>query len=184
MNSCFAMARMSKPGSFRILPALSPLCQRRTLLLRVNASSKSQLAKLDSLQLSVSLILCLSRCMETKSSAFRFTNPRAEGSTSHGAEGSGRSTETHSSTTGTLSAHPQRSIATSQTAGRLTRGDIRVKGALDHLQHMTLSIDPAAVVQRQLEAYYARDVDALLATYAEDAQIAKAWSIVGEKIMD
>jgi hypothetical protein len=30
--------------------------------------------------------------------------------------------------------------------------------------------DPAAVVQRQLDAYNARDVDALLATYAGDAQ--------------
>lgn len=29
---------------------------------------------------------------------------------------------------------------------------------------------PAAVVQRQLEAYNARDVDAILATYAPDAQ--------------
>src|SRR5688500_15871066 len=29
---------------------------------------------------------------------------------------------------------------------------------------------PEAVVQRQLDAYNARDVDALLATYAEDAQ--------------
>lgn len=29
---------------------------------------------------------------------------------------------------------------------------------------------PAAVVQRQLEAYNARDLDALLATYAENAQ--------------
>jgi hypothetical protein len=36
---------------------------------------------------------------------------------------------------------------------------------------MTLSSDPAAVVQRQLDAYNARDVDALLATYAEDAQM-------------
>jgi hypothetical protein len=30
--------------------------------------------------------------------------------------------------------------------------------------------DPEAVVQRQLEAYNARDVDAILAVYAEDAQ--------------
>ena len=30
--------------------------------------------------------------------------------------------------------------------------------------------DPAAVVQRQLDAYNAHDLDALLATYAEDAQ--------------
>jgi len=30
--------------------------------------------------------------------------------------------------------------------------------------------DSAAVVQRQLDAYNARDVDALLATYADDAQ--------------
>lgn len=33
-----------------------------------------------------------------------------------------------------------------------------------------VSIDPEAVVQRQLEAYNARDVDAILAVYAEDAQ--------------
>lgn len=33
-----------------------------------------------------------------------------------------------------------------------------------------LSDDPAAVVQRQLDAYNARDVDALLAVYADDAQ--------------
>ncbi len=32
------------------------------------------------------------------------------------------------------------------------------------------SHDPAAVVQRQLDAYNAHDVDALLAAYAEDAQ--------------
>jgi hypothetical protein len=36
---------------------------------------------------------------------------------------------------------------------------------------MTLSTDPAAVVQRQLDAFNARDIDALLATYAEDAQM-------------
>lgn len=36
---------------------------------------------------------------------------------------------------------------------------------------MTLTSNPAAVVQRQLDAYNARDVDALLATYAEDAQM-------------
>jgi hypothetical protein len=30
--------------------------------------------------------------------------------------------------------------------------------------------DPASVVQRQLDAYNARDVDGILATYAEDAQ--------------
>ena len=36
---------------------------------------------------------------------------------------------------------------------------------------MTISHDPAAVVQRQLEAYNARDLDALLATYAPDAQL-------------
>jgi hypothetical protein len=32
------------------------------------------------------------------------------------------------------------------------------------------SNDPEAVVQRQLDAYNARDIDALMATYAEDAQ--------------
>lgn len=33
-----------------------------------------------------------------------------------------------------------------------------------------MSASPAAVVQRQLEAYNRRDVDALLAVYADDAQ--------------
>jgi hypothetical protein len=36
---------------------------------------------------------------------------------------------------------------------------------------MPLSNDPAAVVQRQLDAFNARDLDALLATYADDAQM-------------
>ncbi len=36
---------------------------------------------------------------------------------------------------------------------------------------MPLTNDPAAVVQRQIEAFNARDLDALLATYAEDAQM-------------
>jgi hypothetical protein len=36
---------------------------------------------------------------------------------------------------------------------------------------MTLSTDPAAVVQRQLEAFNARNLDALLVTYADDAQM-------------
>jgi hypothetical protein len=36
---------------------------------------------------------------------------------------------------------------------------------------MIPSNDPAAVVQRQLEAFNARDIDALLAAYAEDAQM-------------
>ena len=35
---------------------------------------------------------------------------------------------------------------------------------------MTLSTAPESVVQRQLDAYNARDVDALMATYADDAQ--------------
>jgi putative hydrolase of HD superfamily len=35
---------------------------------------------------------------------------------------------------------------------------------------MPPSNDPAAVVQRQLDAFNARDLDALLAAYAEDAQ--------------
>ena len=35
---------------------------------------------------------------------------------------------------------------------------------------MKESHDPSSVVQRQLDAYNARDVDAILATYAEDAQ--------------
>jgi hypothetical protein len=36
---------------------------------------------------------------------------------------------------------------------------------------MTRLNDPAAVVQRQLDAFNARDLDALLATYAEDAEM-------------
>jgi hypothetical protein len=36
---------------------------------------------------------------------------------------------------------------------------------------MLLSNDPAAIVQRQLEAFNARDIDALLSTYAEGAQL-------------
>ncbi len=36
---------------------------------------------------------------------------------------------------------------------------------------MTLCIDPAAVVQRQLDAFNARDLEALLSVYAEDAQM-------------
>lgn len=35
---------------------------------------------------------------------------------------------------------------------------------------MKVPVDPATVVQRQLEAYNARDLDAILATYAPDAQ--------------
>jgi hypothetical protein len=35
----------------------------------------------------------------------------------------------------------------------------------------TMPNDSAAIVQRQLDAYNARDADALLATYAEDAQM-------------
>jgi hypothetical protein len=31
--------------------------------------------------------------------------------------------------------------------------------------------DPAAVIQRQLDAYNARDIEALLATYGEEAQV-------------
>ena len=34
----------------------------------------------------------------------------------------------------------------------------------------TKSLESEAVVQRQLDAYNARDVDAITATYAEDAQ--------------
>src|SRR5579862_2966944 len=36
---------------------------------------------------------------------------------------------------------------------------------------MTPSKDPAAVVQQQLDAYNARDIEALLAAYAENAQL-------------
>lgn len=35
----------------------------------------------------------------------------------------------------------------------------------------TMPDDSASIVQRQLDAYNARDVDALLATYTEDAQM-------------
>jgi hypothetical protein len=35
---------------------------------------------------------------------------------------------------------------------------------------MEISTSPEAVVQRQLEAFNGRDLDALMATYAEDAQ--------------
>jgi hypothetical protein len=36
---------------------------------------------------------------------------------------------------------------------------------------MPSSTDPASVIQRQLDAYNARDLDALMGTYAEDAQL-------------
>ena len=36
---------------------------------------------------------------------------------------------------------------------------------------MDLSIDPESVVQRQLEAYNAKDVDALVAVYADEAEM-------------
>lgn len=36
---------------------------------------------------------------------------------------------------------------------------------------MPLSTEPAAVVQRQLDAFNARDIDGLLAAYAEEAQV-------------
>ena len=36
---------------------------------------------------------------------------------------------------------------------------------------MTESLTPEAVVQRQLDAYNARDVEAMLAIYADDAQL-------------
>jgi hypothetical protein len=32
-------------------------------------------------------------------------------------------------------------------------------------------VDPASVIQRQLDAYNARDLDALMGTYADDAQL-------------
>jgi hypothetical protein len=35
---------------------------------------------------------------------------------------------------------------------------------------MTTSITPESVVQRQLDAYNARDIDALMATYSDDGQ--------------
>lgn len=36
---------------------------------------------------------------------------------------------------------------------------------------MPPSIDPATIIQRQLDAYNARDIEALLATYAADAEV-------------
>ena len=36
---------------------------------------------------------------------------------------------------------------------------------------MSISLSPEAAVQRQLDAYNARDIDALLAIYADDAQM-------------
>ncbi|MDB6029279.1 MAG: hypothetical protein JWM68_5502 [Verrucomicrobiales bacterium] len=36
---------------------------------------------------------------------------------------------------------------------------------------MTPTVNPADIVQRQLEAYNARDIDALVAMYAENAQM-------------
>jgi hypothetical protein len=33
-----------------------------------------------------------------------------------------------------------------------------------------MTLEPAAVVQRQLDAYNAKDIDALMQTYAADAQ--------------
>ena len=38
------------------------------------------------------------------------------------------------------------------------------------MSNMTTSTTPESVVQRQLDAYNARDIDALMATYADDAQ--------------
>jgi hypothetical protein len=35
---------------------------------------------------------------------------------------------------------------------------------------MLKSTDPASIVQRQLDAYNARDIDALMAIYAEDVE--------------
>ena len=55
------------------------------------------------------------------------------------------------------------------------KGDQGVRQSSRYLNfnrtHMQFSDDPAAVVQRQLEAYNARDIDMLLATYGEDAQL-------------
>jgi hypothetical protein len=42
---------------------------------------------------------------------------------------------------------------------------------MDPLDNMPVSNDPATVVQRQLNAFNARDLDALLATYADDAEV-------------
>ncbi len=39
------------------------------------------------------------------------------------------------------------------------------------MRAMSILSDPAAIVQRQLDAYNTRDVDALLSIYAEDAEM-------------
>ena len=44
------------------------------------------------------------------------------------------------------------------------------RGYLLRMSNMPASHDPASIVQRQLDAYNARDLDALMATYAEDVE--------------
>jgi ribosomal protein S18 acetylase RimI-like enzyme len=52
-------------------------------------------------------------------------------------------------------------------------GGLHVRG-----NQMTPSSDPATVVQRQLDAYNARDIDALMDTYADDVQVFEHPSIL------
>ena len=55
---------------------------------------------------------------------------------------------------------------------RLTDSDTLLhRASATVLMNNPLSHDPEAVVQRQLDAFNARDIDALLAVYAEDAQM-------------
>ena len=44
------------------------------------------------------------------------------------------------------------------------------RGYLLRMSNMPSSHDPASLVQRQLDAYNARDLDALMATYADDVE--------------
>ncbi len=44
------------------------------------------------------------------------------------------------------------------------------RGYLLRMSNMPASHDPASIAQRQLDAYNARDLDALMATYAEDVE--------------
>src|SRR3954447_14464324 len=45
-----------------------------------------------------------------------------------------------------------------------------IRSSKPRAQHMSTSMSPEAVIQRQLDAYNARDIDALLSIYAEDAE--------------
>ncbi len=51
------------------------------------------------------------------------------------------------------------------------RNGRRLRGGPGLVTYAGMPTDPAAVVQRQLNAYNARDLDALLAAYAPDAEL-------------